>query len=464
MRNEISHFVLNDIVLKIVEKLIKVITSLFLTNRYFYGLGVIATLFVVGFIVPLFFTVAQVLLLMLAILTLVEIIILYRTSKGITLERELPERLSNGDKNKITLALKNEYNFEVKLNLIEELPYQFQKRDFVFSQQLKKKAKKTIYYDVTPVERGIYLFGKVNVFTSSLLFLAARKYSLGQETSLKCYASFLRLQEFDVNIAKSSALAYGTKKVRRIGNSMEFEQIKEYVSGDDIRTLNWKATAKRGELMVNQYIEEKSQAVYVIIDKGRAMQMVFEKLTLLDYAVNATLAISNIVLKKQDKAGMLTFSKKIEDWVVAERRNSQMSLISEGLYNIKTDFSESDFGVLYNIVKRKITHRSLLILFSNFETMDGLQRQLPYLRALAKNHLLLIVFFKNTELDKLTTKKAETIQEVYDTIIAEKFMFEKKKIVKELQKYGIQTLLTSPKELTGKTISKYLNLKAKGLF
>ncbi|MFT6700081.1 MAG: hypothetical protein ACJAVD_001591, partial [Porticoccaceae bacterium] len=153
-----------------------------------------------------------------------------------------------------------------------------------------------------------------------------------------------------------------------------------------------------------------------------------------------------------------------EDWVVAERRNSQMSLISEALHNIKTNFSESDFSTLYSVVKRKITHRSLLILFTNFETIDGLNRQLPYLRALAKNHLVLVVFFKNTALDTLTNAKAENIQEVYDSIIAQKFMYEKKRIVNELKKYGIQSVLTKPEDLTGDTINKYLELKSRGFF
>ena len=405
--------------------MIKLFRTLFLTNRFFYALGSIATLFVVGFFAPFVFTVAQVLLLMLAILTLIEIVVLYRQKNGVELLRVLPERLSNGDENKISLQLKNKYNFDVFLNMIEELPYQFQKRDFYFTQTLTKQEDKTLHYFLTPKERGVYTFGKVNVYTSSKLKLTSRKYQLAEEKELKCYPSFLQLNEFDVNIANRSSLSYGTKKVRRIGNSLEFEQIKEYISGDDIRTLNWKATAKRGQLMVNQYVEEKSQSVYAIIDKGRAMQMTFEGVTLLDYAINASLAISKIVLKKQDRAGMLTFSKNIEDWVVAERRNNQMTLISEALHYVKTDFSESDFSTLYSNIKRKITHRSLLILFSNFETMDGLQRQLPYLRALAKNHLVLVVFFKNTELDILMHKKANNIQEVYDTIITEKLMYER---------------------------------------
>jgi uncharacterized protein (DUF58 family) len=421
-------------------------------------------LFVVGYFIPVFFEISKVLLFMLFVLTIIDIIILYNTQNGIKVSRFLPERLSNGDENKISLSIKNQYPFVANLSIIEELPYQFQKRDFFFNQQLHKNEEKNIHYNLKPIERGTYLFGHINVYAGSPLQLATKKYILGTEKELKCYPSFLKLREFNIKAFNNSTISYGTKKVRRIGNSLEFEQIKEYVSGDDIRTLNWKATAKRNQLMVNQFVEEKSQSVYSIIDKGRAMQMQFNGLSLLDYAVNATLAISNIVLRKQDKAGMLSFSTKLEDLVVSERRNSQMSLISEALYNIKTNFSESDFSTLYSVVKRKITHRSLLILYTNFETIDGLNRQLPYLRALAKNHLVLVVFFKNTELDALTNTKAETIEQVYDTIIAEKFMYEKRHIVNELKKYGIQSVLTKPEDLTGDTINKYLELKSRGLF
>lgn len=438
--------------------------TLFLNNRFFYALAIIAILFVVGFFVPVLFIISKVLLFMLLVLTVLDVYILYQTKKAIEVIRYLPERLSNGDENRVALALKNKYAFSVHLSLIEELPYQFQKRDFIFYQELKKHEEKTIYYNLTPKERGVYLFGNINIYANSALQLATKKFVLGEEKELKCYPSFLKLRDFDIKSFNNASTTYGTKKVRRIGHSLEFEQIKEYVSGDDMRTLNWKASAKRNQLMVNQFVEEKSQSVYAIIDKGRAMQMQFNGLSLLDYAVNATLAISNIILRKQDKAGMLSFSTKLEDWVVAERRNSQMTLISETLHNIKTNFDEPDFSTLYSVVKRKITQRSLLILYTNFETIDALNRQLPYLRALAKNHLVLVVFFKNTELECLINSKAKTTQEVYDSIIAEKFMYEKKRIVNELKKYGIQSVLTKPQDLTGESINKYLELKSRGLF
>lgn len=440
--------------------MIKFYNSLFLNNRLFYVLGFITALFVVGFFIPICFDISKVLVLIITLLTLIDCILIYATKNGFAITRNLPERLSNGDPNKITLELKNNYPFSTFSTLIEEIPFQFQKRDFIFNQKLTSKATKKISYELTPTERGIYNFGHINLYISSPLQLVTRKYILGDTKTLKCYPSFLQLNELNT-FTTSNTL--GTKKTRRIGHSLEFEQIKEYVAGDDIRAINWKATAKRNAFMVNQYVEERSQAIYCIIDKGRQMQMHFNNLTLLDYAINATLSICNVVLRKHDKAGTLTFADKLEDLVVAEQRNSQMNIISETLYNIKTDFKESDFSLLYATVKRKITHRSLLILFTNFETKDSLNRQLPYLRAMAKNHLVLVVFFKNTELNKAAKEKATTIQDVYDTITVQKFIYEKKQIVNELKKYGIQVLLTKPENLTSNTINTYLELKAKGL-
>jgi uncharacterized protein (DUF58 family) len=193
------------------------------------------------------------------------------------------------------------------------------------------------------------------------------------------------------------------------------------------------------------------------------MKMPFEELKLVDYAINSTLVISNIALKKGDKAGMFSFSDKVSNQVMAQKRASQMNLILETLYNLDTDFKESDFARLYIDIKRSITQRSLLLLYTNFETMDALHRQLPYLQAIAKNHLLVVIFFENTELKELVKQPAVSTQDIYQKTIAEKFIYEKKLIVNELNKYGIQTILTEPQQLTVNTINKYLEIKARGL-
>lgn len=395
-------------------------------------------------------------------LVLIDSILLFKQN-GIDAERLLPEKLSNGDENPIEIRLKNTYNYKVTLKLIDEMPFQYQKRDFEIDTQLDKLTDKKITYTLRPLERGEYHFGNLNVFATSPIGFITRRFQFGNDAMVPNYPSFLQLKKYMLLAFSNKIFEFGLKKIRRIGHTMEFEQIKDYVQGDDIRNINWKATAKRGQLMVNQFQDERSQPIYSVIDKGRAMKMPFNGLSLLDYAVNATLVISNVALKKQDKAGMFAFSRKIANKVVAERRPSQMNQIMETLYNLDTDFSESDFSRLYIDVKRSLNQRSLLLLYTNFETLDALHRQLPYLQAIAKHHVLVVIFFENTELDKLTQKESRNTFEIFEKTIAEKFVYEKKLIINELQKHGIQSILTPPEDLTLNTINKYLEIKARGL-
>ena len=441
----------------------KKVKQLYINNLFFYALLCIGIMFCVSFIFPFLYNAVRYLFVLLIGFLLLDIIILFQSKNGIFASRIVPEKLSNGDENDIKLTIENRYSFPISIKIIDEIPFQFQIRNFEIVKKLKPTSAIETNYFLRPVERGEYFFGNLNIFASSPLRLVSKRFSFDSNQMVPTYPSYIQLRKYDLMAFSNQLFQYGMKKIRKIGHTIEFEQIKEYVQGDDIRTLNWKATAKKNSLMVNQFQDEKSQSVYMAIDKGRVMKMPFNDLNLLDYAINATLVLSNVILKKQDKAGMFAFSKKVENRVVAERRSSQMQKILESLYNIKTDFFESDYSRLYVDIKKNINHRSLILLYTNFETIEGLQRQLPYLKAISKNHLLVVVFFKNTELDILINKKATNIQEVYDKIIAEKFAFEKKLIVQELQKYGIYSILTNPENLTLDTINKYLEIKARGI-
>lgn len=441
----------------------KFLKSLYINISFFYALMGVIFLFIISFFFPALYNASWYLLWILLSFVGLDIIILFSSKNGIDAERILPEKLSNGDENSIIITIKNFYTFPIYAKIIDEIPYQFQIRNFNINRKIRNATTDDFQYFLRPTQRGEYHFGKLNIYISSPLQLISKRYIFCQEVMVPTYPSYIQLRKYDLIAFSKNIFQYGVKKIRRIGHTMEFEQIKEYVQGDDIRTLNWKATAKKNALMVNQFQDEKSQNIYMAIDKGRTMKMPFNGLSLLDYAINSTLVLSNIIIKKQDKAGIFSFSKKIENRVVAEKRTSQMQKILDNLYNVKTDFFETDYSRLYADIKKNINQRSLIILYTNFETLDSLQRQLPYLIGIAKSHLLVVVFFQNTELFQITNKKSHTIQEVYDKVVAEKFIFEKKLIVNELKKYGIHSVLTQPENLTLDTINKYLEIKARGI-
>lgn len=441
----------------------KLIRALYLNSRFFLATGIVVAVFLVTFVADSPVIIPKILFVILLAFILTDLVLLFRMRNGLTGYRFTPEKLSNGDENEIKIHLENIYPFTVTLNMIDEIPHQFQKRDLNFSLRIGPGESKVIQYYLRPVKRGEYSFGAVNVFARSPLGLFSRRYRYSQDALVPVYPSFIQMRQYELMAISNRLVDTGIKKIRRIGHNLEFELIKEYVSGDDIRTINWKATARKNAFMVNHYQDERSQQMYCLIDKGRVMQMPFRGLSLLDYAINASLAIANIAMKKSDKAGLVTFQDTIGTTLPASRQNKQMARILEILYNQKTAFRESDFSVLHNHIKRKITQRSLLLLFTNFESIYGLQRQLPYLKSLANQHLLVVIFFENTEMKSLLQEPAGNLKQVYHKAIAEKFSYDKKLIVKELTKHGIQALLTAPENLTINTINKYLELKARGL-
>jgi uncharacterized protein (DUF58 family) len=436
--------------------------SLYFSRRFYWLFVGVIFVFVISYGIPFLFTAGQLLLLFFAVVTLLDYVVLFLRRNPIPVRRELADRMSNGDSNPVKLSLTNDYPFPVKLRIIDELPDQFQQRNFSLSADLKAGESRELDYSLHPKERGEYIFHDINVFIKSPFGLLIRRSIVKAGTTVRVLPSYLALRQYTL-LADSDHLAEsGTKRIRKLGHSLEFEQIKEYVTGDDIRSLNWKATARKGgQLMVNTFTDEKSQQVYCLIDKGRVMKMPFEGMSLLDYAINAALVLSHVALIRQDKAGLLTFGDVIGTFLPASRHSMQMSNILEVLYNQQTRWQETDYEKLYAMVRTRITQRSLIVLFTNFESLSGLERQMPYIRAIARRHLLLVVFFENTGLRQLREQEAEDIEGVYVKTIADKFAYEKRLIVKELNQHGIATILTAPENLTVQTVNKYLEIKAR---
>ena len=442
--------------------MIKFLRSLYFEKRLFYALFGISFLFLISYWIEFLYSITWIISSILLALIFFDIIALFREN-GIEAQRSLPEKFSNSDENRVAIEIRNNYGFRINTEIIDEIPVQFQKRDFLKKIELPAHNKTFFEYTLTPLKRGEYIFGNLNVYVSTSLKLAKRRYVFDKGGMVKVYPSFIQMKKLDFLALDQKISLHGIKRIRRIGHTMEFEQIKEYVRGDDVRTINWKATAKHGNLMVNQFQDERSQPVYSVIDCGRMMKMPFEGLSLLDYSINSALAFSNVALKKKDKVGMLSFSNKVDNLQKASAKLSQLNRILEALYNVNTGFYDSDFSLLYSRVKKHISHRSLLMVYTNFEHMSGLKRQLPFLKALAKQHLVVVIFFENTEMTRLTDIEPKNVSESAHQTIAEQFAHNKHLMAKELQKHGIQTLLTPPKDLSINAINKYLEIKSRGL-
>lgn len=437
--------------------------NVYVTNRLFWILGSIATLFAIGFALPPIYLVAQILLVAFAATILTDLILLFSPATKITCKRYFAQVFSLSDENKVHLDLHNKSVIPLHLKIIDELPYQFQDRNFLITLLVQPGEKKQIDYILRPVLRGEYYFNNINIFAGSIIGLVTRRFVIADKMLAEVYPSIIQMKQYELRTLARISFFDGVKKLRRIGHSYEFDQIKKYVQGDDIRSINWKATGRVGELMVNHYQEERSQQVFCIIDKSRTMKMPFHNLSLLDYAINTTLTISNIALKKEDRIGLITFSDKIGTTIAPNKHTSQLQQVLNALYKEKERFTEANYELLYLHIRNFIRVRSLLFLFTNFESLYAIERAVSILRKLNKLHLLVVIFFENEEISTYSKTDVESLEDVYLTTIAHKFSVEKSIILQELKKYGIQTIISTPEDLSINTINKYLELKAKGL-
>lgn len=443
--------------------MINLIRNLYLTLRFFLYAGAIVIVLLLSYAFPLLYFLGQALLILLVAVTLVDIGLLFNKKAQISCQRQSSPVFSLGSDNNVRIRVRNRYRLPMKAVLVDELPEQLQERNFSIPLLLDGEGNYETGYQVRPTVRGEYLFGKIHLYIRSFLGLAERKISFDAEKKIAVYPSIIEMKNMELKAFPKISNYQGMKKIRRLGHSYEFEQIKNYVLGDDFRSINWKATGRNGSLMVNQYEDEKAQQIYSIIDKSRAMKMPFNKLSLLDYAINTSLVISNIALRKQDRAGLITFADKIHTTIRADKSREHLKKILEALYNEEEKDTEANYEALYLSVKNFIKGRSLIMLYTNFESYYAVERILPILRKISRTHLLVVVFFENTEILDYTRASVNNLEEIYYQTIAQKFVGEKNKIIYELKQFGIQAVFTHPEHLSLNTVNKYLELKSRGL-
>jgi len=436
--------------------------QMFLTKR-FYIIGlIIIVLLITGYIIPAGFIAGRIAGALLAVATITDYILLWRRKKGVDAERYCAPRFSNGDDNEVRLIIESFYPFGVKLDIIDEIPVVFQRRDILFKASMKPNGREVLRYQLRPTRRGEYDFGHALLYATTKIGLVSRRFKCASPMAVAVYPSYTMLHQYEFLAIHHNLTEMGIKKIRRIGHNTEFESIKEYIKGDDYRTINWKASARRHFPMVNVYQDERSQQIYNIIDKGRIMQNAFRGMTLLDYAINASLVLSFIAIRKDDKAGLVTFADSFDTFLPAGKQRSQMQHILDSLYRQQATFGESDYSSLYVHLNKHISKRSLLILYTNFDTIIGMERQLEYLRQLAHRHVVLVVFFEDTELKAFAMQHPASIEAYYQQVITDKFIFEKQLVIAKLKQHGIYSLLTEPEKLSVNIINKYLEMKARG--
>ena len=437
--------------------------DLFLRGRAFRAWGVAVVLVALGYLwVPLLYVGAAVAF-AIVVAIVIEYVALSVAGSRLSAVRIVEPRLSLGDDNPVEVRLDYRGDRMLECTLLEELPFQFQEREFGLEFKIAGQQTRKLRYQVRPLSRGEYEFGRTLIFVRTALGLVERRFAIGPETQVVAvYPSVLQLRQQALRVRQLMRREGSNQRQRQLGRSYEFDQIKNYVSGDDYRQLNWKATARANVLMANTYVEERSQQVIALLDSSRTMLSPFVGLSLLDYAINSTLALLNVALMRGDRVGIVAFDRTVHAQLQPSSRPEQIQRALQLLYAQKETDYEPDFDALSQHVVRRVKGRSLLLLYTNFETTVSLERNLPALRRMSRSHLLVVVTFVNAEVAALQDENHRTLEQAYLATIAAEYEATQLRIVNTLLQNGILVLRTHPTDLTADAVTQYLEVKKRG--
>lgn len=381
----------------------------------------------------------------------------------ISVERINESKLSLAVPNLIVVRLTNESPRAVRLKLRDEYPYQFRADADILSGTLPPLDTLDLRYHVTPVQRGDYRWGDVNLRYRSTLGMFLRQARYPASDGVRVYPNVLDVRKYDLLARKGLLTELGLRNARVFGSGTEFERLRDYTPDDEFKRINWKASARRNKLIAMEYETERSQHVICVLDTGRLMRPPLGDIQKLDYAVNTALLTSYVATLRGDQVGLLTFADEVGVYLAPSKGRGQFYTMLELLYNVQSQAVESDYGRALGYLSVKNKRRSLIIVFSDLVTLDAARPLIAYMARLAQRHLPLLVVMNDPNTTSIAARTAESSGDVYQRAVAEQLLDERRVILDTLHRAGVLTLDVPADKLSASVINKYLELKTRGV-
>lgn len=380
--------------------------------------------------------------------------------KEITIERFGDENLSIYEKTPISFRVYNKANYKLYMELKDEVPdFHFKTEKKIMSGIVLPREKKDFSYEVIPTKRGSYTFKNLHIRYEGRLRLSMRIYKVDLSREYKVYPNLKNLRKYRMSVCNNRLFKQGQKTLKLLGRGTSFESLKEYVPGDDYRKINWKATARSNKPIVNQYEPEKNQHVYMFIDTGRPMSYTIRGYRKLDMVVNTSLVLSDIINQNGDKSALLIFNSTVSNMIMPGKGAGHRNKILETLYHIEASNDTSNYEDAFYYFKKKERHRSIIFIFTDFDTVEEAENMLRSISVISKNNLVIVMLIKNYNLEKLGDGKIRNSEELFNKGVALELMEERRKIINLLNRRGVLCVETEAEKLEYGAVNKYIQLK-----
>ena len=380
----------------------------------------------------------------------------------LVIRRLVADRLSLGAENAVVLTLLNRGPRPLTLHLRDEHPVEFRASERFLPGLARPGEELRLRYTLTPPRRGDYRFGRAVVRYRSALGLFDRQHAYPLEREVRVYPNLLDLRRYELQVRRGLEQEAGTRVARRFGAGTELERLREYVPDDELRRINWKATARRGVAISNEFETERSQNVVVLLDAGRLMRAVADGLTKLDHALNAGLLLTYAAGRRGDRVSLLAYADQVKAFLPPRRGRRAFLSILETLYRLEPELTESDHARAFSYLHSRGLRRSLLVLFTDLSDPEPSRALVAYLARAARQHLVALVTVADPAITAPATRAPRDAQELYEKVVAQRLLAERRQVLAMLGGRGVITLDLPADRLSAQVVATYLELKARG--
>jgi uncharacterized protein (DUF58 family) len=401
---------------------------------------------------------------LLILLALIDWFMSRKLPAELTLNRYFSRRFAIGDETEVHLRLENKTTRDFTLTLKDEFPPELKlsgEREEKFTISAQTSAE--MIYGLTPPKRGQYQFGQTAVRYLSRLGLVWCQSNLGKAENIKVYPNMRRAREAELKaLGASSYLAVQRKAVRR-GEGREFESMRDYVRGDELRHISWTATARRSKLITRQYQIERDQTIIVAIDAGRLMTGRIENETKFDKAIHASLALMSMAARGGDNAGIVVFGRKVKKYLPPQRGIQHFDAVLEALHDLEPELIEPSYARAFQFISANLKKRALVVILTDLVDKESSKELLSSLKLLRPRHLPLVTTIGDRDLNLTVSQVPKDIKEMFTQSAAEEIIHQRDAALRLVETQGGLALDVNASNLAPRLLETYLKVKERGL-
>jgi len=383
---------------------------------------------------------------------------------GFVVSREFGSRFAMGAETEVRVQLQNASNRSLSLIVKDEYPPQMTLSGMREGRvDVDAQGTATLIYGVTPPRRGRFEFGQTALRFRSRFGLVWCQVNVAEPVAVKVYPNMRRAREAELKALGARSVVSSHRKTSWRGEGREFESMRDYVRGDELRHISWTATARRGKLTTRQYQIERDQTILIALDAGRLMTARIEQETKLDSAVHATLALFSAAGRAGDNAGLVVFGRRIKSYLAPSRGRDHIEAALEALYAVEPEMIEPSYPHAFEFIAANSKRRALVVLLTDLVDEEGSKELLTSLHILRPRHLPLVVTIADRDLKAVVRQSPDSVRDLFTQSVAEEIIYHREAALRLVESIGGLALDVTAAALAPALLETYLRVKERGL-